>query len=60
MERVRRKERKDVDEIDAGDREVRKLSKSGPQAYLCTGEFGGTGGRGGGLGLESRGIVRSV
>ncbi len=55
---MRGKKRKDVDEIDAGNREVGKLSKSGPQAYLCTGEFGGTGGRGGGLGLESRGMVR--
>ena len=54
---MRRKERKYINEIYAGDGKVRKLSKSGPQAYLCTGEFGGTGGRGGGLGLESRGIV---
>ena len=57
MDRRRSKQRKDVDEIDAGNGKVGELSKGGSEAYLCTGEFGGTGGRGGGLGLESRGIV---
>lgn len=45
----------DVDEVDAGDWEVGKATKGGKQVYLCTGEFGGTGGGGGGL--SSRGIL---
>lgn len=44
----------DVDEVDAGDGEVGEATQGGKQAYLCTGEFGGTGGGGGGL--SSRGI----
>ena len=46
-----------VDEVDAGDWEVRKVFEGGAEAYLCTGEFGGTGGSGGGEGLDSRGIL---
>lgn len=53
------KERENIDEIDAWDREIGEVSKCGSQAYLCTGEFGGTGGRGGGDGELSRGIVCS-
>lgn len=52
-----RKQRKDIDEVNTGYGKVGELSKSGTKVYLLTGEFGGTGGRGGGLGLESRGIV---
>lgn len=48
-------ERQDVDEVDAGDREIGEVTKRAEQSYLCTGEFGGTGGGGGGL--SSRGIV---
>jgi hypothetical protein len=50
-------ERQDIDKVDASNRKVGKVSQGGTEAYLCTGEFGGTGGRGGGLGLASRGIV---
>jgi hypothetical protein len=57
MEGMGSEERKDIDEINAGDGEIGELAESGTQAYLCTGEFGGTGGRGGGLGLWSRGMV---
>jgi hypothetical protein len=57
MERVGCEERKDVDKIYSWNRKVGKLSKGGSETYLLTGEFGGTGGRGGGLGLESRGMV---
>lgn len=59
VERGRGEQWQDVDEVDAGDGEVGKLSQGAAQAYLCTGEFGGTGGRGGGLGLEFRGIVNA-
>lgn len=45
-----------VDEVDAGDGEVGEATQGGEQVYLCTGEFGGTGGGGGGL--SSRGILR--
>lgn len=48
-------EGQDVDELDAGNREVREVAERTEQSYLCTGEFGGTGGGGGGL--SSRGIV---
>lgn len=51
-------ERQNVDEVYSRNREVWELTERGPQRDLRTGEFGGTGGRGGGLGLESRGIVR--
>jgi hypothetical protein len=44
-----------VDKVDAGDREVREPLEGAEESYLCTGEFGGTGGGGGGL--SSRGIV---
>lgn len=45
----------DVDEVDAGNREVGEAAERLAQAYLCTGEFGGGGGGGGGL--SSRGIL---
>lgn len=44
-----------VDKVNAGDRKVRKALEGAEKSYLCTGEFGGTGGGGGGL--SSRGIV---
>lgn len=47
-----------VDEVDAGDGEVGEATQGGEQAYLCTGEFGGTGGGGGGL--SSRGIFAAA
>lgn len=49
-------EGEDIDEVDAGDGEVGEVSQGRLELYLCTGEFGGTGGSGGGLGLESRGM----
>lgn len=45
----------DVDEVDTRDREVGEAAQRLAQAYLCTGELGGTGGGGGGL--SSRGIL---
>jgi hypothetical protein len=48
-------ERQDVDEDDAGDGEVVEGAQLLLERYLCTGEFGGTGGGGGGL--SSRGIL---
>ena len=48
-------EGQDVDELDTGDGEVGELAERGFEAYLLTGEFGGAGGMGGGLGLRSRG-----
>lgn len=48
-------QRENVDKLNAGDREVREALEGAEQSYLCTGEFGGTGGGGGGL--SSRGIV---
>lgn len=45
----------DVDEVDTRDREIGEAAQRLAQAYLCTGELGGTGGGGGGL--SSRGIL---
>jgi hypothetical protein len=50
-------ERHNIDKVDTRDREVGEASQRLAQAYLCTGEFGGTGGGGGGL--SSRGILAS-
>lgn len=47
----------DVDKVNALDWEVWEVTESCVQSYLCTGEFGGTGGIGGGLGEASRGIL---
>lgn len=44
-----------IDEVDTRNREVGEAAQRLAQAYLCTGEFGGTGGGGGGL--SSRGIL---
>ena len=51
-------ERHNVDEVNSRDREVGEAAQRLAQAYLCTGEFGGTGGGGGGL--SSRGILSVV
>lgn len=48
-------QRKNIDEVDSRNWEVREGLESAEESYLCTGEFGGTGGGGGGL--SSRGIV---
>jgi len=45
---VRREQRHDILEENAPGRKVRKLAQTGAQAYFKTGEFGGTGGSGGG------------
>lgn len=50
-------EREDVDELDALDWEIGEGAKGGLKPHLCTGELGGTGGMGGGLGLLSRGGI---
>lgn len=42
MEGVVREERKDVDEIDAFDREIWELAEGGFKAYLLTGESVGS------------------
>lgn len=51
-------EGQNVDKVDALDREVLEATELLEQGYLCTGEFGGTGGGGGGL--SSRGILAGV
>lgn len=47
----------DVDKVNALDWEIWEVTQRSVQSYLCTGEFGGTGGIGGGLGEASRGIL---
>lgn len=51
-------EGQDVDEVNALDGEVLEATELLEKGYLCTGEFGGTGGGGGGL--SSRGILAGV
>lgn len=48
VQRVRGEQRHDVFEENALGREVWELAQTGSQAYFKTGEFGGTGGSGGG------------